>query len=84
VGGAEDYAVIEEGMGIRKAVDRFVELLLELQSLIPDFPRSIRDIGLAKSDLEELSGAAGNVGGRGSLALSEVRYLLDKAWETRF
>ena len=84
VGGAEDYALVEEGMGLRKTVDRCVELLLELQSLIPDYPRSIRDIGLKKSDLEELPGAADEVTGRGTLALPEVRYLLDKAWETRF
>ena len=65
-------------------MDRVVELLLEIQSLIPDFPRSIRDVGLKREDLEELAGAVTDVPGRGSFAPSELRYLLAKAWETRF
>jgi len=84
VGGPEDYAELGAEMRLRKAVDRVVELLLEIQSLIPDFPRSIRDVGLKREDLEELAGAVTDVPGRGSFAPSELRYLLAKAWETRF
>ncbi|MDI9569561.1 MAG: iron-containing alcohol dehydrogenase [Pseudomonadota bacterium] len=84
VGGMDDHALTGKGPGVRKAVDRVVELLLELQSLIPEYPRGIRDIGLRRDDLEELPDAVGEVAGRGTLDPSEVRYLLDKAWETRF
>ena len=84
VGGPEDYAELGAETGLRKAVDRIVELLLEIQSLIPDFPRSIRDVGLKREDLEELPGAAEEVPGRGSFDPSALRYVLAKAWETRF
>ena len=84
VGGPEAYAGTAAEMGLRKAVDRVVELLLEIQSLTPGFPRSIRDVGLTRSDLDDLPAAAPAVPGTGAWSAEDLRYLLDKAWETRF
>jgi len=84
VGGPEAYAETVPEIALRKAVDRIVELLLEVQSLTTEFPRSIRDIGLLRRDLEDLPAAMDAVPGAGGFPADDQCYLLDKAWETRF
>ena len=68
----------------RKAVDRIVEILLELQSLVMDFPRSIRDVGIKREDLESLVEPRSAAGVRGEYDPQDIRNIMEKAWETRF
>jgi alcohol dehydrogenase len=84
IGGPEAFAGTAAAASPRKALDRIVEVLLELQSLIPDFPRSIRDLGIKKEDLENLATRENATGGGGGHNPDDIRSILEKAWETRF
>jgi len=84
VGGPEAFAGTMAEVSSRKAVDRIVEVLLELQSLVPDFPRSIRDLGIKKEDLEGLVAPGSAAGVKGEYDPRDIRNILEKAWETRF
>ena len=84
IGGPEAFAGTMAEASCRKAVDRIVEILLELQSLVTDFPRSIRDLGVKKEDLEGLIAQGGADGVRGEYDHQDIRNILEKAWETRF
>jgi alcohol dehydrogenase len=84
IGGPEACAGTTAAASPRKALDRIVEVLLELHSLIPDFPRSIRDLGIKKEDLETLAPPGSAAGIRGAFAPQDIRSILEKAWETRF
>jgi len=84
VGGPEAFAGTMAEAISRKAVDRIVEILLELQSLVTDFPRSIRDLGIKKEDLEGLVAQGSVAGVRGEYDPRDIRNILEKAWETRF
>jgi alcohol dehydrogenase class IV len=84
IGGAEAFAGTAPEAGARKALDRIVEVLLELQSLVADFPRSIRDLGVKKEDLEALCASGNAAGARGEYSRRDIGSILEKAWETRF
>jgi len=84
IGGPEAFAGTMAAASPRKALDRIVETLLELQSLVPDFPRSIRDLGIKKEDMEGLVAQGPAAGVRGEYDPQDIRNILEKAWETRF
>jgi alcohol dehydrogenase len=84
VGGPEAYAGTAAEASHRKALDRIVEALLELQNLVPDFPRSIRDLGIKKEDLEGLAASGVASGIKGEFEPRDIGNILEKAWETRF
>jgi len=84
IGGPEAFAGTMAEASSRKAVDRIVEILLELQSLVTDFPRSIRDLGIKKEDLEKIVAHGSDAGVRGEYDPQDIRNILEKAWETRF
>jgi len=84
IGGPEAFAGTAAEASSRKALDRIVEVLLELQSLVTDFPRSIRDLGINKEDLEGLVAQGSATGVRGEYDPQDIRNILEKAWETRF
>jgi alcohol dehydrogenase len=84
IGGPEAFAGTMAEVSSRKAVDRIVEILLELQSLVADFPRSIRDLGIKREDLEGLVAEGSAAGVRGEYNPQDMRNILEKAWETRF
>lgn len=83
IGGPEAFAGTMAEAGSRKALDRIVEVLLEIQSIVPEFPRSIRDLGIKKEDLEGLVARGGTTGIRGEYDPQDIRNILEKAWETR-
>jgi len=84
IGGPEAFAGTMPPASFRKAVDRIVEILLELQSLVTDFPRSIRDVGIKREDLESLVEPRSAAGVRGEYDPQDIRNIMEKAWETRF
>jgi alcohol dehydrogenase len=84
IGGPETFAGTTAAASPRKALDRIVELVLELQILIPDYPRSIRDLGIKKDDLENIVTRGNAAGLRGDHNPDDIRSILEKAWETRF
>jgi alcohol dehydrogenase len=84
IGGPEAFAGTMAEASARKAVDRIVEILLELQSIVTYFPRSIRDLGIKKEDLEKIVAHGSAAGVRGEYDPQDIRNILEKAWETRF
>ncbi len=84
IGGPEAFAGTMAEASPRKAVDRIVEILLEIQVLVADFPRSIRDVGIKREDLESLIPPLGTAGVRGGYGPQDIRDIMEKAWETRF
>lgn len=84
IGGPEAFAGTMAEVSSRKALDRIVEVLLELQSLVMDFPRSIRDLGIKKEELDGLAAQGSAAGVRGGYDPQDIRNIIEKAWETRF